>query len=150
MSLSRAVIGAALFVTISPMGSSATKRARQPGKVLDADAYEYQTQSGSVTHGTISDTGSVDLRTRSSVGTVKQSQFIIVGNTYRYVVEEIVPHASGGLLTQAIARRKSCRLIIGATIQFAEDRTTLHVIDADRHECRMEILRQERITQPPN
>jgi hypothetical protein len=141
---------AALVIALAYPCFGAKKRDWQPGKVLDADVYEYQTQSGSHTGGRVDGKGNVGLDTTNSTETVKQTRYVIIGGSYRYVVEETNASSDWGpdhaLITRRLRRR--CHLIVGDSIQFAEDRTTLRLIDADGRECKLEVLRQERISSP--
>jgi hypothetical protein len=41
-------------------------------------------------------------------------------------------------------QNKRCRYIVGDEIKYAQEKSILYVIDADGHECKVQIMKQER------
>jgi hypothetical protein len=77
--------------------------------------------------------------------TVRETELLIVGADYAYVIED--PFAvSGPLLKRAITNRKhGCRFIIGEDIKYVQDKGKLIVLDPDGKECKLDIVKQERV-----
>jgi hypothetical protein len=134
------------------------------GKVMDSASARHYIQTGSTTNinasGTAVSTGSVTTadvngtaNSRVDNTAVVDTQLIIAGDEYVYTVNDSVQKAVGipthGIITRSIANRKhGCRYVIGDGIQYAQDKNALLVKDADGKECKLEILRQERVAQP--
>jgi hypothetical protein len=115
------------------------------GKVLDsATARSY------VTTGIIgTDGGSATVTT----GAIDETAILIAGGEYLYTVSDHVQKAVGmptqGIALRAIANHKhGCRLIINDQVKYAQEKTAMYVLDADGKECKMEIVRQERVEKP--
>ncbi len=77
-------------------------------------------------------------------------QIIIQGEHYQYVVDDLTLKAVGlptrGILDRAVANRKhGCRMVVGDSIQYAPEKGKLFILDADGKECKLDIVRQERI-----
>jgi hypothetical protein len=80
--------------------------------------------------------------------TVQDTQLMIVADDFLYVVDDTVLKGRGlyGSVGRAVANRKhGCHVIIGDPIKYVEDKAFLIVQDVDGKECRMEIVRQERV-----
>ena len=79
--------------------------------------------------------------------TVRDTELLIVGTDYAYVIED--PYAtSGPLLRRAITNRKhGCRFIIGEDIKYVQEKGKLVVLDPDGKECKLDIVKQERVQQ---
>jgi hypothetical protein len=77
--------------------------------------------------------------------TVCETELLIVGQDYAYVIED--PYAvSGPLLKRAITNRKhGCRFIIGEDIKYVQEKGKLNGLDPDAKECRLDIVKQERV-----
>lgn len=100
--------------------------------------------------GTTTSTGSSETQIHSM--TVQDTQLLIVADDFLYVVDDTVLKGRGlyGSVGRAIANRKhGCHVIIGDPVQYSQDKAMLFVRDVDGKECKMEIVRQERIVQPP-
>ncbi len=55
-------------------------------------------------------------------------------------------HGLVAITSHAIAKRKhGCRFIVGDEVKFWQEKAVLHVVDADGKECKLDILRQERL-----
>jgi hypothetical protein len=78
--------------------------------------------------------------------TIRESEIRIIGKDYEYLAYDGTS-AQTGLLTRSIANRKhNCRFIVNDTVKYAQEKKSLYVIDADGKECKLDILRQERIS----
>jgi hypothetical protein len=107
------------------------------------------------TNGTATATGSGGLATATGQSTstirldfanIRDNQLVILGSEFAFVVEDT--RVSGGQyrLAHAIANcHHGCRFIVGDDVKYWQDKTTLHVVDADGKECRVDVLRQERV-----
>ncbi len=94
------------------------------------------------------------LITNSSVDrtTFWDKQIVIQGGSYWYAVDDLTLRAVGlplnGLINRAVANRKhGCRMVVGDPIQYAQEKGKLFVLDADGKECKLDIIRQERIAE---
>jgi hypothetical protein len=82
---------------------------------------------------------------------MRDTDLMIRGDEYSYVVEDTVMkngsvNPAHGIITRSLANRKhGCRFVIADDVKYYQDKTTLHVIDADGKECKLEVLRQERL-----
>ncbi len=81
----------------------------------------------------------------------QDNQIVIRGGEYIYAVDDLSLKAVGiptqGLLARAIANRKhGCRMVVGDSIQYEQAKNKLFVQDADGKVCKLDIVRQERIT----
>jgi hypothetical protein len=80
---------------------------------------------------------------------IRDNELVILSSEFGYVVEDT--RITGGSSTaeavgHAIAnRRHGCHFIVGDDIRFWQEKAVLHVFDADRKECKVDILRQERL-----
>jgi TonB family protein len=153
VALGRSPRGAEMKLAISILAVaaalSASDHAWQTGKVLDAN----KTKSSAVTGADIQDNGHVNIQST----TVTNTYLVVVGSEFAYTVADtraqgsLMPHSGMApeLITQAISNRgHGCRFIVNDDVKFYQDKTTLHVIDADGKECRTDIVRQERIVKP--
>ena len=84
--------------------------------------------------------------------TDRDTQWIIVGDDYSYIVAEFPPkrlrirNSNTNPVAAAMkdkSNRQHCRLIIGDPVKYSQSHGTLFVIDADGKRCAMDILRQE-------
>ena len=84
--------------------------------------------------------------------TINDKQLSLMGDEYSYVIEDTRTEGStslGGLAARAIANKHhGCRFIVGSDVKYWQEKFTLHVIDADGKECKVEVLRQEQLQQP--
>jgi hypothetical protein len=122
------------------------------GKVLDSEKAKNTAIVGSSSQ-TTGDTNSSSTETKTRTVEVRTTQVLIVGDEYAYVVNDTRNGGGNGGLYSAIGhavanRKHGCRYIIGDTVRYYQDKGTLHVIDADKKECKTEIMRQERLQQP--
>lgn len=150
----------------------------QSGTVLDSKTVKTYVQTGSSTQtngaatttGTSSGTfiqsgnsgsssGTFDATTRSHETSdtqihgmnLQESQLVIVTADFLFVVSDTVEKGRGvyGSLARAIDNRKhGCHIIIGDPVDFYQEKTTLFVADVDGKECKMDLIRQERVAKP--
>ena len=81
---------------------------------------------------------------------IQDTQLLIVGEQYAYVVNDSVSKSVGlpthGIVKRAIMNRKhGCRFVVGDNVRYSQDRTKLYVLDADGKECKLDIARQQRL-----
>jgi len=86
--------------------------------------------------------------------TVQDNQLGLLGKEFAYVIEDTrisgVGHGVAGITQRAISNRHhGCRFIVGDEYMYWQDKAILHVVDADGKECKVDILRQERLQKPP-
>jgi hypothetical protein len=110
-------------------------------KVLDSQAVKTRT-------------GTADIA--AMIPTIRDNQLMLLSDEFAYVIED--SRVSGrtslaGLTERAISNRHhGCRVIVGDDIQYWQEKALLHVRDADSKECKVEVIRQERLkpaTAPP-
>jgi hypothetical protein len=135
----------------------------QVGKVLDSQSARTYVQSGTTTSTTTSGTLSPDYGAGSTLSAnataetrihelaIQDTQILIVGKEYAYVVDDSVAKSVGlpthGIVTRAILNRKhGCRFVIGDSIRYSQDKSKLYVLDPDGKTCKLDIVRQERLT----
>jgi hypothetical protein len=77
--------------------------------------------------------------------TIRDTELLIMGADYAYVIED--PYTvSGPLLRRAITNHKhGCRFIIGEDIKYVQEKGKLIVLDPDGKECKLDIVKQERV-----
>ncbi len=132
----------------------------QTGKVLDAHLAKSSVPVGSTTStsGTATVNGSENSAVVSGQSTnsthvdfanIRDDQLVVLSSEFAYVVEDTRVSGGHGLVaitSHAIANRKhGCRFIVGDDVRFWQDKALLHVVDADGKECKVDILRQERL-----
>lgn len=132
----------------------------QTGKVLDSRLAKSSVPVGSTTNttSTATATGSDGVATASGQSTsstrvdfanIRDNQLVILGDEFAYIVEDTRVSGGHGLVsitTHAIANRKhGCRFIVGDSVKYWQEKALLHVVDADSKECKVDILRQERL-----
>src|SRR5882724_12006970 len=158
MYLFRAVL---LILTISAFSAAAKKEMEwKTGKVLDSRLAKSSVATGSTTGTTSTATvtgsdGNATVAGHSTSGTsvdfanIRDNQLVILGDEFAYIVEDTRVSGGHGLVavtSHAIANRKhGCRFIVGDDVKYSQDKSTLHVIDTDGKECKVDILRQERL-----
>jgi len=142
------------------------------GKVLDSVSSRTYVTSGASTRSSATTSGSAvaissgPTTTATGVATTNQTatttvhhaviqdtQLLIIGLQYEYVVDDPVLKSVGnpvqGSLGRAIANRgQGCRFVIGEDALYWQEGPKLHVLDADGKECKLDIVRQERISKP--
>jgi hypothetical protein len=105
--------------------------------------------------GKIADASSVSSYIQTSTNrptTIHDAQVVIIGSEYAYVINDSTsrsPLIGGGQspVVRAIANRgKGCRYIVGDPIKYWQEKDKLHVRDADGKECKLDIIRQERLS----
>jgi hypothetical protein len=128
-----------LFVTLS-LAFTANAFGKKPppvwttGKVIDSSAKK--TRTG-------------DAATPEALPTISDTQLMILAPEFAYVIEDT--RVTGktsliGLTERAISNRHhGCRFIVGDDVRFWQEKAILHVIDTDGKECKVEVLRQERL-----
>lgn len=82
--------------------------------------------------------------------TLKETQFLIVGSDYLFVVSDNTTSSVGsavafGALGMKGVGRRPCPLAVNDPVTYARERDVLYVLDLDGKECKMAIIRQERI-----
>lgn len=68
--------------------------------------------------------------------TVKETDLVIQGDDFKYTAREIT------------GARNGCHYIVNDPVQYRKEKEKLYVRDADGRECRLLILREERIAPP--
>jgi hypothetical protein len=76
--------------------------------------------------------------------TLKETQLLIVGSDYLFAVSDNAPVAFGALGMKGVGRRP-CPLAVNDPVTYARERDILYVLDMDGKECKMAIIRQERV-----
>lgn len=81
---------------------------------------------------------------------MQDTQLLIVGDEYSYLIDDPVSKTTK-LPTHHIVTRSiqnighNCRFIVGDPVKYSQDKSKLHILDADGKECKLEILRQQRL-----
>ena len=97
---------------------------------------------------------STTTRTTVDRASVKTNRLVIVGDPYAYEVEDSIKRGgptqgsegAGYQLGRILANRKhGCRFIVGEDIKYSQEKDKLVVLDPDGKECRLDIVRQERV-----
>jgi hypothetical protein len=86
--------------------------------------------------------------------TIQDNQLGLLGKEFAYVIEDTriggVGHGVVGITQRAVSNRHhGCRFIVGDEYMYWQEKAILHVVDADGKECKVDILRQERLQKPP-
>jgi hypothetical protein len=90
--------------------------------------------------------------TAEAIPTIRDTQLMILGNDFAYVIED--SRVTGktsliGITERAISNRHhGCRFIVGDNVKYFQEKAILHILDADGKECKVEVLRQERLQAP--
>lgn len=110
------------------------------GRVLDSRIAKSSTPVGAVTS---------PGRTAITFANIRDNELAIVSSEFGYVIEDtrITGGGSPGeAIGHAIANRHhGCHFIIGDDVRFWQQRAELHIVDADGKECKVDVLRQERL-----
>jgi hypothetical protein len=137
----------------------------ETGKVLDSNSARTVLQTGATTAGgattTVNGTASNNgYGTTSYSGTatsagashtnlqymgIKETDLLIVGNQYAYVVHDrkIRAPGLGGMVGASIANRKhGCRFIVNDEVRYSQEKDKLYVQDADGKTCTLDIDKQ--------
>ena len=158
----RAVIALSILTVFA---SAAKQRDWQTGKVTDAESYRRTYTAGTTSQSTTTGTIGPDYGTGSTVNAttktttsvehtqVKTSLVLIVSEHYVYYVEDSTTKfgptegssGAGYQVGRILRNRKhGCRFVVGEGVKYAQEKGTLHVVDADGKECSLGILRQEK------
>lgn len=146
---------------VVPMGF-AKKQTRdwKTGKVLDSRLAKSSIAVGSTTNtnttatvtasdGMATGTGQSTSSTQVDFTNIRDNQLVILGDEFAYIVEDTRVSGGHGLVAitaHAISNRKhGCRFIVGDSVKYAQEKSRLYVVDADGKECKVDILRQERL-----
>jgi hypothetical protein len=129
--------------TTTTVNSSASSFGAGPG-LLTGGLYASSTDSQTA------------IQTRINGVTLKETQMLILGTEYFYVVtysnlkDEPIGRVLIGAALGATSgkRHRGCPLAVNDPITYARDRDSMIVLDMDGKECRMELERQERILPP--
>ena len=62
--------------------------------------------------------------------TLTTTELDIISPEYIYTVQDM--------------KTRRCRYIVGDEIKYAQDKSILYLIDADGHECKAQVMKQER------
>ena len=94
-------------------------------------------------------TGTGVAASSMSFPTVNDKQLMLLGDEFSYLIEDTRmggPTSAIGLAARAISNKHhGCHFIVGDGVKYWQEKTTLHVLDADGKECKVEVLRQERL-----
>ena len=119
---------------------------------METGASSTATTNGTVTGTSTEATVNATTTTNSHVHymAIQDTQLLLVGDEYSYVVDDPVAKSVGlpthGIVTRSIMNRKhGCRFIIGDDVRYAQEKSKLFVLDADGKECKLDIVRQERV-----
>jgi hypothetical protein len=128
------------------LDSQSTRRLMETGMSSTA------TTNGAVTGTNTDNTVNATTTTNSHVHymAIQDTQLLIAGDGYSYVVDDSVAKSVGlpthAIVTRSIMNRKhGCRFIIGDDVRYAQEKSKLFVLDADGKECKLDIVRQERV-----
>jgi len=135
-------------------GSVGAQRVWKTGRVLDSktsnESYVASAATNESSRGIVVDTGGVAVGNETSTCnttvnriTIRTDELAIVGEDYFYIIEDTTRKSSDILWSAIANRHHGCHFIVGAEVKYAQDKATLHVIDADGKECKAVILRQE-------
>ena len=124
-----------LFALIVPAYAKKDKEKDwKTGKVLDAQAVKTRAGIAEIAE---------------AIPTIRDTDLMILGKDFAYVIEDT--RVTGktslvGLTERAISNRHhGCRFIVGDDVKYYQEKAVLHVLDADNKECKVEVLRQERL-----
>ncbi len=109
------------------------------------------TTSGTAVGGSLNATTNASSRSQQTTDTtiqhmtIRETELLVIGADYAYVIED--PFATHGpLITRAVMNHKhGCRFIIGEDIKYVQDKGKLIVLDPDGKECKLDIVKQERV-----
>lgn len=144
----------ALLLILPALLSSAPKNAAwKTGKILDSATAKTYVQSGATTTTTVTAAGnSADATSRTTIQNmaIRDTQLMIVSDEFAYVVEDTrtqggFTNVHSAVIHAVSGRHHGCRFIVGDSVKFYQDKSILHVVDADGKECKTEVLRQERL-----
>jgi hypothetical protein len=97
------------------------------------------------------------MPTGATTQVIQETQLRIAGLEYEYVVNDplikIVGNPLDGSVDESLARSAAnrwhgCRFIVGGNALYWQEGAKLHVLDEDGKECKLDIVRQERIKKP--
>jgi len=133
-----------ILLTIAMLATAGKKQPAplMTGKVLDSEKVKTLVLEGTDTLHSLN---------------VQNNQLLLLGVDFAYVIEDTridgVGHGLIGAAQRTLENRhKGCHFIIGDSVQYWQDKDKLHIYDADGKECKVDILRQERLkpVNPPN
>ena len=88
-----------------------------------------------------------------NIPTIRDTDLMLLSDEFAYVIEDT--RVSGrtslvGLTERAVSsRHHGCHFIVGDEVKYWQEKLILHVIDVDGKECKVEVLRQERLQKSP-
>lgn len=97
---------------------------------------------------TVKTRAGIDVTTES-LPTIRDNDLMLLSDDFAYVIEDT--RVSGrtslvGLTERAISNRHhGCHFIVGDDVKYWQEKLVLHVVDADGKQCKVEVLRQERL-----
>jgi hypothetical protein len=129
-------------------------RAWQRGTIGDMHSDRASVVTGSPSAYVSPENGSVSTlsaKTKTIHNEVKTTELMIIGSFYSYVVtrsgSRTLNVKPGVVIASAMKSASHVgRFIIGDTTRFAQQKNNLYVIDADGQECKLEIIRRERLS----
>ena len=94
----------------------------------------------------------VDRRGGAATIIIRDTLVFLEGEEFTYIAVDTKRSGSiplhhgiiGDISAARDAGHHSCRLIVNDDVEFYQDKRTLHVLDADHQECKMEIFVQTR------
>jgi hypothetical protein len=155
MKVSSLVIALCLVAVRSQAADHHQERNWESGKLLDSRTSRESVETGASTTGTITDGGpgssNVTLRTRIEHMNIKSTELLLVGKEFAFILNHSTFRTWDGkpglVMWSAVASLKhGCRFVIGDDVQYSQDKGKLYVVDADGKTCKLDIVRQERLT----
>ena len=135
--------------TAKVLDSRLAKTSAPTGSTVSASGTSTTVTTGNVT--TTSSQGGASAAT--DYANIRDDQLLLLSDEFAYVVEDTRVSGGHGLVAvtaHAVANRKhGCHFIVGDPVKFWQDKAVLHVIDADGKECKVDVLRQERLKPSP-
>jgi hypothetical protein len=116
----------ALILISTPLVQAKKERDWKIGKVADSKIVEI----GSQTTQPRQVYGPFNIPHPEVTTTLTTTELYIVGPEYAYTVQDM--------------KTRRCRYIVGDEIKYAQDKSILYLIDADGHECKAQVMKQER------
>ena len=116
----------ALILISTPLVHSKKERDWKIGKVADSRIVE----TGSRTTRPREVYGPFNIPHPAVKTILTTTELYIVGPEYAYTVQDM--------------QTRQCRYIVGDEIKYAQDKSILYLIDADGHECKAQVMKQER------
>ena len=135
-----------LLVVLPALLFGAKHQDWKTGKVLDSATAKTYVPAGATTNTTATGSSQTTIQSMS----VRNTQLLIVSDEFAYLVNDTRTQGGfstfhGAVISAISNRHHGCRFIVGDNLKFYQDKALLHVIDTDGKECKVEVLRQERL-----